>query len=507
MKRGSGRILVVLWFAFLSSVAAPLSGEPFRGDPLRIIALGVDEPARRAGSGFEGFVDSEAFEVSLVAAVDLAAVLAPDTLPAADVLLLGPRVEPAALQRVLPVIRESTRQGLGLLVVGSAAWELPDDTDYGELVGRATRPQKEPKEPVAGGVRVIEQRHPVTQCITDFFHDASVARVLLNPKAERLAERAPVEDVSAPGTENGGTGDGGTAMVSSRPLIWSQIFGRGRVFVSALDPRSGRSRGLAESILARGAEWAARRRVATPLAGPMQLAAQAWGEASLAPPEPHVAARWSARDGFFMGRQIAAVMSYRGADWLVRKERAETERPDDVLEALALVPGSTVVDLGAGNGYFTLRMAKLVSPNGKVLAVDIQKEMLTLLEQRSEAANITNIEYVLATPDNPGLEENTVDLVLLVDVYHEFENPHAVLSLVRRALRPGGRVALVEYRGEDPSVPIKPLHRMTLPQVKAELDGLGYRVLQVHEFLPHQRIIVAGVQESPGKPTTAPSAR
>jgi ubiquinone/menaquinone biosynthesis C-methylase UbiE len=167
-----------------------------------------------------------------------------------------------------------------------------------------------------------------------------------------------------------------------------------------------------------------------------------------------------------------------------------------VLDALHIAPGSTAADLGAGTGYFSLRLARRVGPSGRVLAVDIQEEMLHLLAARLREERVENVEGVLATETDPHLPSRSVDLVLMVDVYHELSKPAEVLRRVKESLRPAeggrraGRLVLVEYRGEDPAVPIKPLHRMTLSQVRAEVEPFGFRSVKVHEFLPHQRVLV-----------------
>jgi ubiquinone/menaquinone biosynthesis C-methylase UbiE len=192
----------------------------------------------------------------------------------------------------------------------------------------------------------------------------------------------------------------------------------------------------------------------------------------------------------FKGREIAPVMSYRGADWLERPEREATQQPEKVLDALKIAPGSTVADVGAGTGYFSLRLAKRVGPQGRVLATDIQPQMLALLRENMRAADIRHVEPILCTPTDAKLPPDQLDLALMVDVYHELAYPAETLAQVRRALKPEGRLVLVEYRGEDPSVPIKPEHKMTLHQVRAEIEPMGFRVQEVFDFLPQQHIIV-----------------
>jgi FkbM family methyltransferase len=189
-------------------------------------------------------------------------------------------------------------------------------------------------------------------------------------------------------------------------------------------------------------------------------------------------------------RQPAEVMGVGGAPWLVRPEREEEERPDDLLDGLALRPGDVVADVGAGVGYFSLRIARRVGASGKVLAVDIQPQMLELLERNRKAAGIANIETVLGTETDPRLAPESVDLVLMVDVYHEFSKPAEMMEKIRAALKPSGRMVLVEYRGEDPSVPIRPLHKMTERQVLDEVIPMGFRHVETLGMLPRQHVIV-----------------
>jgi ubiquinone/menaquinone biosynthesis C-methylase UbiE len=190
------------------------------------------------------------------------------------------------------------------------------------------------------------------------------------------------------------------------------------------------------------------------------------------------------------GRKYAGVMSADGASWLTRPERESEEQPDEALKAIGIAPGSTVADIGAGSGYMSLRMAKLVGPTGKVYANDIQPRMLDLLRENLRKQKITNVEPVLGEYDDPKLPAASVDLVLLVDVYHEFSEPQKMLRHIREALRADGRLVLLEYRGEDPAVPIRAEHKMTVAQVKAELEPEGYRLDQVKENLPRQHILI-----------------
>ncbi|MBI3664753.1 MAG: class I SAM-dependent methyltransferase [Acidobacteria bacterium] len=187
-------------------------------------------------------------------------------------------------------------------------------------------------------------------------------------------------------------------------------------------------------------------------------------------------------------RQIAPVCS--DADWLTRPERDETEQPEKVLDALKIPEGAAVADVGAGVGYFTWRLAKRVGPKGRVIAEDLQPKMLELLEENLKKRNVTNVELVLGTRDDPRLPEGALDLALLVDVYHELSEPEAMMRHIRRALKPGGRLVLIEYRKEDPSIPILPLHKMSVAEARAEIEPLGFKFQQALEFLPMQHILI-----------------
>ncbi len=194
--------------------------------------------------------------------------------------------------------------------------------------------------------------------------------------------------------------------------------------------------------------------------------------------------------GTYMGRPIAGVMSFEGADWLFRDSREAEEQPERMLDALKIKPGDTVADVGAGAGYTSIRLARRVGPTGTVLATDVQPEMLAMLQANARTAGAKNIQAIRATQADPKLPEAKADLALMVDVYHEASDPEALLVGLKKALKPGGRLVLVEFRGEDPEVPIKPEHKMTLAQVKKELEPQGFRFLESIEFLPWQHIIV-----------------
>ena len=192
--------------------------------------------------------------------------------------------------------------------------------------------------------------------------------------------------------------------------------------------------------------------------------------------------------GTFAGRRIAPTMSFAGAAWLDRSEREEREQPEAVLDALAITDDMIVADVGAGSGYFTLRIAKRVG-RGKVIATDIQPEMLSMIRSRAASAGLANIETRLVKSDEAGLDPQSIDLAILVDVYHELAEPAAVVGGLRRALKPGGRLVLVEYRAEDPDVPIKTLHKMSEAQAKKEMAALGLRWLKTDESLPWQHVM------------------
>jgi FkbM family methyltransferase len=220
--------------------------------------------------------------------------------------------------------------------------------------------------------------------------------------------------------------------------------------------------------------------------------------ASLAWPAPPSSAdsvyqtKRASRDGtgkFYMGREIAQVMGHLGAGWLEREVREREERTDLLLSSLALEAGDVVADIGAGTGYFSLPMARQVGEEGRVLAVDIQPEMLAIIERRMLSEDVFNIEMILATESDPRLPAGEVDLVLMVDAYHEFSHPREVMENVVRSLSERGRVVLVEYRGEDPTVPIKPLHKMTLKQARREMGAVGLVLDRLLDDLPRQHIM------------------
>lgn len=192
----------------------------------------------------------------------------------------------------------------------------------------------------------------------------------------------------------------------------------------------------------------------------------------------------------YKGRPIAPVMSWRGWQWLFRPDRERWERPEELLDALRIPRGAVVADVGAGAGYFTVRLARRIGPDGQVYAVDIQPEMIKLLKQRLSEEKLTNVQAILSKPDDPLLPPQSVDLALMVDVYHEIQNPDRFMPKLLKALKPDGRLVLVEYRAEDRGVPIRPEHKMLLRQVKYEMDAFGLRLVELHEFLPWQHVLV-----------------
>ena len=192
----------------------------------------------------------------------------------------------------------------------------------------------------------------------------------------------------------------------------------------------------------------------------------------------------------YMGREIAQVMGYPGADWLERGSREREERPDLLLAALALAPGMAVADVGAGTGYYSWQIAQRIGDAGRVHAVDVQPQMIALLKERMQQRGVRNVLPVLGTPTDTMLAPGAIDLALMVDVYHELEHPREILASVQRALKPGGRLVLVEYRAEDDNVPIKRLHKMSAAQIRREVGASGLEWQQTVDTLPWQHVVV-----------------
>jgi precorrin-6B methylase 2 len=202
--------------------------------------------------------------------------------------------------------------------------------------------------------------------------------------------------------------------------------------------------------------------------------------------DPHGIGKW------YMGREIAQVMGYQGAGWLERPEREQEEQPAKLIKMLDFKPGMVVADIGAGSGYLTFRIAPLVGPQGKVYAVDIQKKMRDIISYRMKTGNITNVEPVRGTLTDPHLPAEAIDLILMVDVYHEFSHPYEMTEAMVKALRPGGRLVFVEYRKEDknPPVPILEVHKMTEAQVLKEMSPHPLRHVKTLKGLPRQHVII-----------------
>ena len=194
------------------------------------------------------------------------------------------------------------------------------------------------------------------------------------------------------------------------------------------------------------------------------------------------------------GRRYALTMGVEGADWLDRAERDSEEEPDHAIDVLKIAKGSTVADLGAGSGYMTVKLAKKVGPEGKVLANDIQPGMLELLNKRLAKSKISNVSTILGSQDDPRLPIDAIDLVLMVDVYHELSQPQLMLRHIRASLKSGGRLVLLEYRKEDPNIPIRPEHKMSVAEAKLEVEAEGFKLTKTNEDLPRQHILIFNKQ-------------
>jgi ubiquinone/menaquinone biosynthesis C-methylase UbiE len=190
----------------------------------------------------------------------------------------------------------------------------------------------------------------------------------------------------------------------------------------------------------------------------------------------------------YMGREIAHVMGHEGADWLERPERITEEQPDRVIDAMQLKPTDVVADIGAGTGYFSIRIARKV-PQGSVIGEDIQPEMIDFMKANIAQAGLGNVHPLLGTTEDPHLPPGSVDKVLMVDAYHEFDMPKEMMQGIVRGLKPDGQVVFVEYRGEDPAVPILPHHKMTVAQLSAEMSAVGLHLVRSYEDLPWQHVL------------------
>jgi predicted methyltransferase len=194
------------------------------------------------------------------------------------------------------------------------------------------------------------------------------------------------------------------------------------------------------------------------------------------------------------GRRYAPVMGYQGAGWLERSERDREEEPNVALDVLQIGPGAFVADIGAGSGYFTEKLSARVGPEGRVFANDVQPQMLEILARRLAVRKIANVTLVQGTIDDPKLPPASVDLALMVDVYHELSQPQAMLRRVKEALKPGGRLVLLEYRKEDPTIPIRPEHKMSVAEAKVEVEAEGFALAKVDHALPRQHILIFTVK-------------
>jgi ubiquinone/menaquinone biosynthesis C-methylase UbiE len=199
---------------------------------------------------------------------------------------------------------------------------------------------------------------------------------------------------------------------------------------------------------------------------------------------------WAQAEHPVTGRRIASMMGIGGAEWLERSEREIEEMPETALDKIGVKPGMVIADVGAGVGYFTVRMAKRVGPTGKIFGVDVQPEMLGMLRKRAAEAKLSNIQPILSSEADPRLPENCCDIILMVDVYHEFSQPQVMLQKLRRALKADGRLVLLEYRKEDPHIPIRSEHKMSVAEVKAELEAENFKLDAILKDLPRQHILI-----------------
>ena len=225
----------------------------------------------------------------------------------------------------------------------------------------------------------------------------------------------------------------------------------------------------------------------------LSLIAALWSPVIAQTTVPAYSTAPASRDGIgkiFMGREIAHVMGHQAADWLERPERFREERPDLLITELDIKAGMTVADVGAGTGYHVERIAPLVGKQGRVMAVDIQPEMLSMLDKRLKRLGISNVVPVLGTIRDPKLAVNSIDLIMMVDVYHEFDHPAEMLTKMVAALKPGGRLAFIEFRAEDAQVPIKELHKMSEAQIRKEASAFGLTWVKTGTTLPWQHVVV-----------------
>ena len=485
-------LLVLALFAGMDSRSGLGASEPaIPRQSLRIIVPGL-KPGDEPGAAEKILMKTRELDLLEKSLAELDAT----TLAHSNVVLLDER----SLEEIarhgdgfVEALEASVDRGTGLVVTGRAAAALPNSKRFSRLLGR--RGDKQSAQSLQQGgaaLRILNQRHPITECVTDlYFSRASVVRVggdSVLSLGGILRKPASAASKTRPQT----TGKG------PRSVFWVRRQGRGKVAVLALEPAAGsdssepdREKEALSFLVARALQWVSGERAASRIPKDLPLAVE-----HLRPHDAGCLPGLPPEKGFYRGRQVAPVMSYHGADWLMRAEREETELPEKTLDALKIRRGSTVADLGAGAGYFSLRLAERVGPSGRVLATDVQPEMLELLRENMARKGTRNVEPILATETDPRLPEGVVDLVLLVDVYHELSRPAKVLEQIRRSLQTGtlngmpGRLVLVEFRGEDPLVPIKPLHRTTVQQIRGEIEPAGFRFVEVKGFLPQQHILI-----------------
>ena len=206
----------------------------------------------------------------------------------------------------------------------------------------------------------------------------------------------------------------------------------------------------------------------------------------------------------YKGRKVAQTMHYTGAEWLIRESRERQEECSKLMSILHIKEGQVVCDMGCGNGFYTLKLAPLVGKTGKVLAVDIQKEMLDMLKKRADGLNVNNIEYILGGVADPKLPVDGVDIVFMVDVYHEFDHPVEMLEHIRKSLKPKGQIILVEFRSEDPKVPIKKEHKMSKEQILKEFPINGFKLVEQFDGLPWQHVMFFERDDSALSPDRKP---
>lgn len=192
---------------------------------------------------------------------------------------------------------------------------------------------------------------------------------------------------------------------------------------------------------------------------------------------------------YYLGREISFIMGAEGADWLERNNRQQEENTKLAIEKMQLTPRSVVADIGAGTGYYTFAIAPKV-PLGKVFAVEIQEEMIKYLKDKKISTGIKNVEVIKGTDKSPNLTENSVDLVIMVDVYHELEFPHEMLQAIKKCLKKDGKILLLEFRAEDDAIAIKPHHKMTIKQANKEMIANGFELIYDGEFLPIQHFLL-----------------